>query len=189
MVNDNVCVVVDTITSKNDIINDINSDNESIKYNVELIPINMHKEDEQVVEGTFSNKQGDSIVEDDDSKENYDMDEVEEDDEMKENQYNRDSLNGNANEDCNNNEDDGDGDDFDECDETQKLVLVTHNANNDLEDCDYYSDGDSANDEREEILKYNIGDGIIANLFVGLYNNYNINLFQLLCYYFFFYAM
>lgn len=170
IVNDSVCIIVDNITNENDN-NYINSDKET-NNTVELIPINnnMHNEvtgeEKHRDESTF-NEQGrnEVIVEDDDSKENYDMDEIEEE------QYNRNSINEKANEHCNNDED-GDGDDFDECDETKKLVIVTENNtenNFDLEDCDYYSDGDSANDEREEILKYSIGDGIIANLFVGLY--------------------
>lgn len=168
-------LIVDTMSNKDD--------DGSIQYNVELISINMHTKEEQSIQSTISNKQGDS-VEDDDSKENYDMDEVEEEeeeDETEEKALKKELLNGNTNEECNANDGDGgEGDDFDECDETKKLVSVKHSDNNDLEDCDYYSDGDSVNEEREEILKYNIGDGIIANLFVGLYFMIFFSMFLLL---------
>lgn len=64
--------------------------------------------------------------------------------------------------------------------ETQKLVDSSEKYAGDLEDCDYYSDGgdgcDADNDSarirqsrNDDILKYNRGDGIIANRFIGLY--------------------
>lgn len=89
--------------------------------------------------------------EDDDSKDNYDMEEEEEMMAHENNEYD-------------------DDDDADNADETH--VLVCRKQLNDLEDCDYYSDGDGIDDEREEILKCN-GDGIIANLFAGLYSHWN----------------
>lgn len=99
---------------------------------------------------------GDHGVDDDDdnSKDNYDM--LEEEEEI---------VNGHGT-----NEDDDDDDDDEHIKETDGLVEKNHL--NDLEDCDYYSDGDGDDDEREEILKCNGGDGIIANHFVGLYTKY-----------------
>lgn len=55
--------------------------------------------------------------------------------------------------------------------ETEKLVNG-ENGGVDLEDCDYYSDGEISGIEnsREDILKLKRdGDGIIANHFIGLY--------------------
>lgn len=66
---------------------------------------------------------------------------------------------------------DMDDDDDDNADETQ-LFLVTKGQTNDLEDCDYFSDGDGIDDEREEILKCVNGDGFISKLFAGLYLNH-----------------
>lgn len=94
--------------------------------------------------------------EDDDSKDNYDMEEEEEMIAHENNPYDG-------------HDQDDDDDDADNADETH--VLVCRKQLNDLEDCDYYSDGDGIDDEREEILKYN-GDGIIANLFAGLYSQW-----------------
>lgn len=88
--------------------------------------------------------------EDDDSKDNYDMEEDEDMIAHETNEYD-------------------DDDDADNADETH--VLVCRKQLNDLEDCDYYSDGDGIDDEREEILKCN-GDGTIANLFAGLYSKW-----------------
>lgn len=99
--------------------------------------------------------------EDDDSKDNYDM---EDDEDMliiaHEHMHHSYRIA---------DHDDGNNEDTDDADETH--VLVSRKDVNDLEDCDYYSDGDGIDDdEREEILKCNNGgDGIIANLFAGLY--------------------
>lgn len=88
---------------------------------------------------------------DDNSKDNYDMDDVDEEEE----------------------ENDGNESNPDDDDEDEQIAetrqLVSNHQLNDQEDCDYYSDGDGDDDEREEILKCNGGDGIIANLFTGLY--------------------
>lgn len=85
-----------------------------------------------------------NFPEDDDSKDNYDMD----DEEIvhEEQEY----------------------DDDDNANETQ-LFLVSKGQLNDLEDCDYFSDGDGIDDEREEILKCGDGGGFICKLFAGLY--------------------
>lgn len=62
--------------------------------------------------------------------------------------------------------------DVQNADETQKLVNGGENGS-ELEDCDYYSDGDNDVDVEQnravDILKFNGGDGIIANHFIGLY--------------------
>lgn len=102
--------------------------------------------------GTASNSSESHLhnePEDDDSKDNYDMEDDEDMIAHENNEYDND-------------------DDADIVDETH--VLVFSKQLNDLEDCDYYSDGDGIDDEREEILKCNGGDGIIANLFAGLYS-------------------
>lgn len=72
--------------------------------------------------------------------------------------------------------------------ETQKLVNGTENGS-EIEDCDYYSDGENATDilmmmmmkqqqqqqqqehngHHDDLKKINGGDGIIANHFIGLY--------------------
>lgn len=60
--------------------------------------------------------------------------------------------------------------DVQNADETQKLVNGENGS--ELEDCDYYSDGDNDGDvdaHRGDIIKFNGGDGIIANHFIGLY--------------------
>ena len=62
--------------------------------------------------------------------------------------------------------------DVQNADETRKLVNGGENGS-ELEDCDYYSDGDNDVDVEQkravDILKFNGGDGIIANHFIGLY--------------------
>lgn len=73
--------------------------------------------------------------------------------------------------------DEYDSRDVQNVEETHKLVNGENGV--DLEDCDYYSDGDTdgnggVDNGREEILKFNHnnGDGIIANQFIGLYYFY-----------------
>lgn len=59
--------------------------------------------------------------------------------------------------------------------ETEKLVNGENGV--DVEDCDYYSDGETSGIEnsREDILKLKCdGDGIIANHFIGLYFFFHI---------------
>lgn len=62
--------------------------------------------------------------------------------------------------------------DVQHADETRKLVNGENGS--ELEDCDYYSDGENNGDAvdhtRNDILKFNGGDGIIANHFIGLYS-------------------
>lgn len=100
---------------------------------------------------------------DDNSKDNYDMDDGEEEEE--------EIINGHHHVNGHHPNDDDDASDDDRIKETDSLV--EKNRLNDLEDCDYYSDGDGDDDEREEILKCNNGgDGIIANHFVGLYKQF-----------------
>lgn len=96
--------------------------------------------------------------EDDDSKDNYDMEEEEDIIVHENHEYD-------------------DDDDPDNADETH--VLVCRKQLNDQEDCDYYSDGDGIDDEREEILKCS-GDGVIV--FAGLYSRwtkFNISFFHI----------
>lgn len=60
--------------------------------------------------------------------------------------------------------------DVQNADETRKLVNGENGS--ELEDCDYYSDGDNDGEVeqlRADIIKFNGGDGIIANHFIGLY--------------------
>lgn len=61
--------------------------------------------------------------------------------------------------------------DVQNADETHKLVNGENGS--ELEDCDYYSDGEPNGDAEDhttnDILKFNGGDGIIANHFIGLY--------------------
>lgn len=65
--------------------------------------------------------------------------------------------------------------DVQNADETKKLVNGENNS--ETEDCDYYSDGDNDGDVKKgrgDILKFNGGDGIIANHFIGLYFSISI---------------
>lgn len=76
--------------------------------------------------------------------------------------------------------------------ETQKLVNGTENGS-EIEDCDYYSDGENATDilmmmmkqqqkqqqehnGHDDLKKINGGDGIIANHFIGLYFHFFLSL-------------
>lgn len=87
--------------------------------------------------------------EDDDSKDNYDMDD--EEIVQEEPEYDDDNVN-----------------------ETE-LFIVSKGQLNDLEDCDYFSDGDGIDDEREDILKCVNGEGLICKLFTGLYFYLSLN--------------
>lgn len=74
--------------------------------------------------------------------------------------------------------------DVQNADETRKLVNGGNSS--ETEDCDYYSDGDNDGDGngsgngdvkqgRGDILKFNGGDGIIANHFIGLYISISVS--------------
>lgn len=115
-------------------------------------------DDKHIIQnGSSMNGDGDGGDDEDDdsnSKENYDMDYNDFDenltDEMKR-KHHDDSYTLR---------------DVQNAEETQKLVNGDNGG--DLEDCDYYSDGDAG---EKDILKFNHndGDGIIANHFIGLY--------------------
>lgn len=72
--------------------------------------------------------------------------------------------------------------DVQNADETKKLVNGENGS--ETEDCDYYSDGDNDADVKQgrgNILKFNGGgDGIIANLFIGLYISISVSYAHLL---------
>lgn len=82
--------------------------------------------------------------------------------------------------------------DVQNAEETQKLVNGTENGS-EIEDCDYYSDGENATDilmmmmkqqqkqqqehnGHDDLKKINGGDGIIANHFIGLYFHFFLSL-------------
>lgn len=138
--NRNSTVIVNTDQQLKRISGIFNDDNSDNIDNIIIKSPVINNEYPLIITGDYHND------DDDNSKDNYDMDEADEDH-------------------ADNDDDDGD----EHIKETDELVEKKHQLN-DLEDCDYYSDGDGDDDEREEILKCNGGDGIIANHFVGLYH-------------------